>query len=126
MSEPVDGIRFAAQPHPRAVCPFCHDDLMPETEVVTCGGCGAPYHTDCLGGELITCATLGCEVRPELGNRGPWRDLNDRGRQSLLVGQALSLRRPSLLSEVPQLRVWLFVLGCAVALFVFRWIWMGM
>jgi hypothetical protein len=53
-------------------CPYCHDGFAKEERVVSCGGCATVYHADCLRDELRSCATLGCEVRPELGKIFPW------------------------------------------------------
>lgn len=53
-------------------CPYCHGELGAEDQVVACGGCATVYHSDCLRDELKGCATLGCQVRPELGKAFAW------------------------------------------------------
>ncbi len=55
-------------------CPYCHDGFVPAERVVSCGGCSTIYHADCLREELRSCATIGCEVRPELGKTFGWSE----------------------------------------------------
>jgi Prokaryotic RING finger family 1 len=40
-------------------CPFCHDDVIPDDDLVACRRCGTPMHRECRG-EGGTCGTLGC------------------------------------------------------------------
>lgn len=43
-------------------CAYCHDGIA-SAERVTCPGCGAPYHRECLHDELGACGIRGCGRR---------------------------------------------------------------
>lgn len=54
-------MRVTQRPSTAQHCPYCHDDLA--GVVLTCSGCQAAFHTECVEEGLQDCPTLGCGTR---------------------------------------------------------------
>ena len=75
------------QQHGPERCPYCLDDVT-SAERVTCAGCNAPYHRECLHEELGGCGIQGCS-RPVAGARPDLIRVRLRERELPQVGEEL-------------------------------------